>query len=138
MAGHDRRAGQHGPQVGGGHGLARLRAESLEVGGERCVGGQQPLDRHRRDHVGLGEEPLDVDDGEAEHAQDGIGAVGDGETLLLGEFDRFESGVAQGVGGRSLLAAMHDVALAEQRERPVGQRGEVAARPERAVFGHDR
>ena len=33
---------------------------------------------------------------------------------------------------------MHDVALAEQCERAVGQRGEVAARAERAVFGHDR
>ncbi len=58
--------------------------------------------------------------------------------FLLGEFDRFESGVAQRVGGRPLLAAMHDVTLAEQCERTVGERCEIAARPERAVFGHDR
>ncbi len=58
--------------------------------------------------------------------------------FLLGELDRFESGVAQCVGGRSHLAAIHHVALAEQRERTVGERGEIAARPERAVFGHDR
>ena len=73
---------------------------------------------------------MDVGDGEAEHAQDGVGAVGDGETFLLGELDRFESGVAQRVGGRSHLAAMHDVSLAEQCERTVGERCEIAARSE--------
>ena len=45
----------------------------------------------------------------------------------------------QRLGGRDALAARRQhLALADQREAAVGQRGEVAAGPERAVLGHHR
>ena len=138
VAGDDGGVGEHRPKVRGAHRLARLRPECLEFGGERGVGGQQSLDGHRGDHVGLSEEAFDVGDGEAEHAEDAVGAVGDGEALLLGEFDRFEAGVAERVGGGTNAAVVHDVAFAEQRQCAVGERSEVAAGAERAVLGHDR
>ena len=139
MAGDDRGIGEHRSEVRRADRLTRLRTERLELGGERTVGGEQALDGHRRDHVGLLEEALDVGDGEAEHAENGVGAVGDGEPFLLGEFDRIQTRrQLSAVGGGADPTIMHDVAFAEQGEGSVCERGEVAAGAERSVLGHDR
>ena len=84
------------------------------------------------------QELLGVGDRETQHPEDRVGAVGDGEPLLLGEFDRLEPGRPQRFCGRSDDSLEHDVTLAEQGQRTVCERGEVAARTERSVLGDDR
>ena len=115
-----------------------MRAQCLQVGGERRIGGQQPLDRHRRGDVGLAQQRRRVVDGETEHPEDRVGAVGDGEALLLGELDRAQSGTSQRLAAGHPVAVEHRFALAEQDERGVGERGEIAAGAEGPVLGHDR
>ena len=79
-------------------------AAGAGLAGRRRTGRRWPaaLDRHRRDHVGLLRGAVGCRRWRGTACpRMRVGAVGDGETLLLGEFDRFESGVAQRFGGRS-------------------------------------
>ena len=53
--------------------------------------------------------------------------------------ERLEPAAAQRLGrGAALARRVAHLALADQGQRAVGQRREVAAGPERAVLGHDR
>ncbi len=54
--------------------------------------------------------------------------------------ERLDPGVARAPRPRAgaIAVAIVDLALADQRQRAVGERREVAAGAERAVLGHDR
>ena len=70
-------------QVRGRQRLARLRAQRVQVGGEDVVGAEQALDAHRRRDVGDLEQQAQVGDGQDEHAEHAVGAVDEGQALLL-------------------------------------------------------
>ncbi len=77
-----------------------------------------------------------------EHPEHPVGAVDQRQALLGAQLERRDLGVGERVRGGHALAAAADVgldvdvdlALADERERAVGERGEIAARPERAVL----
>ena len=77
--------------------------------------------------------------GENQLAQHAVGAVDQGQTLLLGQRHRLDAGVAQGRAGRPALAARvaHE-SLTHHRERAMRQRGQVARTAERPELVHDR
>ena len=84
-------------------------------------------------------QPREVVRREHEHAEHPVGAVDQGEALLRGQGHGLDARGGQRGGGREALAAVvGHVALADERERAVRERRQVAARAERAVLGHDR
>ena len=127
----------HLSDVLGRHGLPGLGPQAVQVGGEDVVGAEQPLDRHGRGDVGDHEQLVQVVDGEAQHPEHAVGAVDEGQALLLLQLDGPDAGRGQGVGRRHPLAVgVADHALAHQGECAVRQRGEVAGAAERAVLVH--
>ena len=71
-----------------------------------------------------------------QHAEHAVGAVDQRQALLLGQHDRRDAGGGERVGGRPQRAVgVADLALADQRQRAVRERGEVAGAAERAVLG---
>ncbi len=139
VAGHDRRAGQHQPQVRGARRLAGVRAQRHQVGGEGGLAAEQRLDAQAAGDVGHDEQVPQVGQREHQHAEHPVGAVDERQPLLLGELDRLDPVLAQGdprVEERA--GGVAHVPLPHQRERAVRQRGEVAGAAERAVLVHDR
>ena len=135
----DARPGQGLAQVGRAGGRSGMRAQCLQVGGERPVGAQERFDAEGRREVGALQQRSKVGDGEDELAEHAVGAVDEGEALLGPEFDGLDA-----VGGERVAqrAGRHRCGrhrpLADQAEGDVRQGGEVARAPERAVLGHDR
>ena len=119
--------------------LPGLRPQGVQVGGEHVVGAEQALDRHRRGDVGDDEQLAQVVQGEAQHPEHAVGAVDEGQALLLLELDGRDAGRGQGVGGRHPLAVhVADLALTHEGQRAVRERREVAGAAERAVLVHHR
>ena len=119
--------------------LARLRPQRLQVGGEDRVGAEQRLDAHRRRDVGGAQQEVEVVGGQQQHAEHAVGAVDQREALLLGQLHGRDAGRGQRLGRRARRTGrVAHVALAHQRQRAVGQRGEVAGAAEGAVLAHDR
>ena len=104
MARDDRAVRQDGPHVRRGDGLARLRAQRLQVGGEDAVGPEQPLDAHGRRDVGDDEQLAQVREREQEHAQHALGPVDEPEPLLLAQRHRGDAGGGQRRGRAGALA----------------------------------
>jgi hypothetical protein len=88
------RAREQAGEVAGARRLADLRAQRLQVGGERPVGAEQPLDRHRRSDVGESGERTQIVQREAEHAEDAVGAVDQRQALLRPQLHRSQAGAA--------------------------------------------
>ena len=103
--------------------------KGLKVGGERAIGGKEPLNGERRDHVRLLQQSLRVVDSEAKHSEDGIGPVGDRKAFLFHERDRSEPGGIEGFGCGSPRICIEDLAFPKERESAMGQRCEIAAGP---------
>ena len=75
---------------------------------------------------------------EAEHAEDAVGAVDQRQPLLGAQRDRREAASGERGGGRlDARRRRPHLTLADQRERAVAERREVAAGAERAVLAHD-
>ncbi len=90
-----------------------------------------------RGQVGHREQVPGVGDREQQHAEHAVGTVDERQPLLGGELDRAQSGRGQGRGARpaGTVLAQHP-ALAEQHQRAVRQRRQVAGRAERSVLGY--
>jgi hypothetical protein len=139
VAGHHPASGEQGPQVGRRVGLARVRAQGLEVVGEHGVRAQQRLDAHGRGDVGRREEPAEVGEGQHQHAEHAVGAVDQRQALLLGQLDRRDPVGGQRLGGvPESPGAVADLSLAHERQRHRRQRGQVAGASEGPVLVHDR
>jgi hypothetical protein len=139
MAGDDLRAIEQAPEVGAGCLLAGLGPEGEQVGGECAVGAEQRLDRHRRGDVGDAEQRPEVGAGEDEHPEDPVGAVDQRQALLGGQPQRLQSGRGERLGApEAAPVGGLRLALADEDEGAVGERGEIAAGAERAVLGDDR
>ncbi len=139
MAGDDRRSGEQAAEVGGAHRLAELRPHRDQILGEGAVGPEEGFDGHRRGDVGDAQQPVEIGDGEHEHAEHPVGAVDQGEPFLGPQDERLEIRLGEGGGAVDQAAVgAARLALAEQHQRDRGQRGEVAAGAERAVLGDHR
>jgi hypothetical protein len=125
--------------VRGGRRLAGVGADPVQLRQERPLRAEHGLDGQRRGHVRHGEQVAGVLDGEQQHAEHPVGAVDQREAFLGGEVERAQAGVVQGLrgGGTGTVLAEHP-ALAEQHQRAVRQRCQVAGRAQRAVFRHPR
>ena len=135
----DRRVGEERAEVRGGCRLPDLRTQRHEVGGEDRIGAELALDRHRGGDVGRVEQHREVVEREQQHPEHAVGAVDEGEALLLAQHERLDAGRGQRVGRRNEVArGVAHVALAHRGERDVRERGEVARAAERAVLADDR
>ena len=115
--------------------LPRVRADGVQLRPERPVRAEHRLDDQGRGDVGHGEQVAQVVDRQQQHAEHAVGAVDQRQPLLRGELDRCRARPAQRVGGGQPLAVRAEhPALAEQRQRAVGQRCEVAGAAQRAVL----
>ena len=85
VRGDDRRVGEQRAHVRGGDGLPGVRTQRLQVGGEHTRGAEHGLDAHRRGDVGCAQQQVEVVAGEQQLAEHAVGAVDEGQTLLLGE-----------------------------------------------------
>ena len=118
MAGDDRAAVEQPPKVGGRHGLAVVRAQRHQVGGEGSIGGHQRLDAHRCGDVGGAHQHVEIGERQHQHPEHAVGAVDQRQPFLGPQRDRRNAG-----GGHRLGA----LTFADQGERDVRQRREVAA-----------
>jgi hypothetical protein len=139
VAGHDGTPGQDGAHVRRGSGLTLLRAKPLQVVVEHGVRAEQALDAHRRRDVRRGEQPAKVGDGQHQHAQHAVGAVDEGESLFFPQRDRCNPGLAQRIRRLPELASrVAHLALPGERQRAVGERGEISRAAKGAILADDR
>ena len=133
-------SGEERAQVRGGCRLPDLRPQRHEVGGEDGVGAELALDRHRGGDIGRVEQHRQIVEREQQHPEHAVGAVDEGEALLLAQFERGDGcrGQRVGRGHRRSPGRVAHLALAHRGERDVRQRREVARAAERAVLAHDR
>ena len=133
-------SGEERPQVRGGCRLAELRPQRHEVGGEDGIRAELALDRHGRGDVGRVEQHRQVVQREQQHPEHAVGAVDEGEALLLAQLERSDGcrGAARRRPATSVAGGVAHVPLAHRGERDVRERREVARAAERAVLAHDR
>ena len=81
-------------------GLARMRPQPLQIGGEHAVGAELALDTHGCGDIGQPEQVVQIGQREHQLAEHAVGAVDQGQAFLLGEGDRRQPVLAQRVGGR--------------------------------------
>ena len=115
-----------------------MRAQIVEAPVEDALGAEIGLERHRADHVGGGGEPFGAQHAQRRDAGHHLRAVDQREAFLRAERDRLEPGALERDGARQTLAAIERLALADQRERHVRERREIAAGADRALARHDR
>ena len=107
--------------------LARVRPGQLVRGGERDVGPEQRLDRHRRRDARGADQPVGVGEEERAERAHQLRAVEQREALLrprASSGSRPASRSATSAG--TTLAADLDLAAPDERQREVGERREVA------------
>ena len=137
--GEDRRVRGDGADVVSGNRLARVGTQLLQVLVEDGQGACQALDAHGGGDVGDLGGLAQVRDGQAQHAEHAVGAVDQRQALLFAQHQRLDAGSRKRLSRRDDLAAADaDFALAEQRQRAVRQRRQVAGAAERAVLAHHR
>jgi hypothetical protein len=116
-----------------------MRPDRVQLGLERPLRAEHRLDRERSGHVGHREQVRRVVDRQQQHAEHAVGAVDERQPFLGRQRDRLQPRPAQRLAavdaGAGLVA---HPALAEQHERAVGQRGQVAGGAEGAVLRHPR
>ena len=96
------------------------------------------LDAHGRGHVGDVAQLLEVGDRHDEHAEHAVGAVDEGEALLLPQLDGLDPGLGEQLGtGRSTPSAPTARPSPMSTSAQCDERGEVAAAAERAELVDD-
>ncbi len=116
-----------------------MRPDRLELGGEDPVGAELGLDRHGGRDVRRTHQDGEVGQRHHQHAEHPVGAVDQRQPLLGGELDRRQSGRRERLrGGHQGPRRVAHLALADQRQRAVRERCEVAGAAERAVLVHHR
>ena len=105
---------------------------------EGGVGAAQGVGRGGADQVGEAHEAPRFEGGEREQRGHRLRAVDQRQAFLGLQDEGREAGAREPFGARHLDAAGAHPSLAEERQRQVGERGEVAARPHRAAARHDR
>ena len=93
----------------------------------------QRLERERAGEVGDAREPPRPHERERGHRGHELRAVDQREALLRREPHRLEPGRGERLGAAQQRALEPRLALADERQRQVGERREVAARADRAA-----
>ena len=118
---------QQAAQVLRGGDLAGMRAGRDEVRIEGGAGAEHRLQAHDADDVGRQDEPPRVREGQAPDAGHQLRAVEQRQPLLGLQHERLEPGSRQDLAAAARAGAVDGrLALADEHERQVGQRGEVA------------
>ena len=123
--------------------LAGLAAHRLDLRRERAVRAEQPLERHRAGEVGERREPLGAEHGERPHRRHRLRSVHQREPFLRLQHRRRQPDPAQRLAGGDALGGGvgrgHErLSLADEEQREVGERSEIARRSDGAALGHDR
>ena len=109
----------------------------MEVGSEDVVGAELALDAHRRGDVGDAEQAAQVGDREDQHAEHAVGAVDEGQPLLLAQLDGRDARSGEGLRRRHVLALrVADDTLPHEGQGAVRERREVARAAQRTVLVH--
>ena len=140
VRGDDLRVVEQAVQVRGRRDLAGVRAQRLELGRERRPRSAHRLDRlaRRRGRPASPSRRARHSDERADRRHE-LRAVDEREPLLRGELDRREArpAPARSAPG-SVSPPSPGVALADEHEREVRERREIAARPQRPARRHHR
>ncbi len=131
-------AGEDAEHVVGGRALARVGPDGVQLGRQDLVGPEQRFEAERGGDVGGGVEPLQVVYRHEQHAEHAVGAVEEGQALLLAQLDGHDAVRGEQLpGGPDDPVGAFGVTLAHQREGAVAEGGEVAGAAERTVLVDD-
>ena len=114
----------------------RRGLSSWICGQEAVARALERLDRERAGNVGRLGEPPRADDSKRGECAHELGPVHEREPFLGLEAKRLEPRPGERVGAREKLPADPCPSLADERQREMRQRSEVAARPDRASARH--
>ena len=133
------RCRQQRAEVTRGRDLTGMRARRDQLVGEGGTGAEHRLEAHGADDVGGQRQPQRVVVRERPDPRHELRAVEEGQALLRPERERLEAGARQRLapGGRPCPVDGR-LALADEHEGDVRQRGEVARRAEAAARRDDR
>lgn len=115
-----------------------MRADGVQLGLQHLLGAEEGLQGEGGGDVGRLVEGVEVGEGHDQHAEHAVGAVEEGEALLLLELDGRDAG-----GGEQLARGLDHavgalgVTLAHEGQGAVRERREVAGTAEGAVLVHD-
>ena len=139
VARDDRRAGEDPFHVRGRDGLAGLGPQCLQMRREHLVGAEQAFDAHRRGDIGQHQQTVEVGQRQDQLPEHAVGAVDEGEALLLGEDDRFQAVRGKRFRcGHQLAVHGSDVSLAHDGQRHMRKRREISGTAEAAVLVDNR
>ena len=114
-----------------------MRSQGEQFGPEGLVGALQRLHRHGRGHIGGLEQPVEVGAGQAQDAEHPVRPVRERQPLLGFEHEGGQPGRLQRPGRLAPALSVDHLPLADQSQGHVGEGGQVAAAPERAVLTND-
>ena len=130
--------GHEGPKVRRDGLLAGMRARRVQLGVPGAIGRSKGLSRHRADDVRGGREHLGVVQREAADRGHHLRSIDQRHALFRRELDRLEPGRLERLRSRAALPFGHRFAFADQHQRGVRERGEVAGRSDAPVSRDDR
>ncbi len=114
-----------------------MRPQVVEAAIEDTLGSEVRFERHRADHIGRPREPLRAQNPQRGDAGHDLRTVDQRQTFFWTKGNRSQpSPLERGRAGKP-LAAIERFALADQRERHMCERREIAARADRSLTWHD-
>ena len=134
----DRRALEQAEDVRGGGLLPSQRPELVDLRQERRARPLQRLDRDRAGDVRGPRQPSRPHEPEREHRGHELGAVDEREPLLRLQLHGLETDPRERVRARQPLAVDPRLPFADERQREMRERREVARGADRATARHDR
>ena len=134
----DRRVLEQPEHVRGRLGLALQRPQRVDLREEARARSLQRLERDRAGDVGGLRQPVGADHAEGAERGHELGAVHERKPFLRLQPDRLEAGLLERLASREPPPFEGGLALADQRQREVGERSEVAARADGAAARHVR
>ena len=133
VRGDVRAAGHERAQVAGDGLLSGMRPARVQLLVPRAVGPAQGLGGHRADDVGRRREDLRVVEREAPDGGHHLRAVDERHALLRSELEGLEARGTEGLSAGAPLRPLDGLAFADEHERGVRERREVARRADAAV-----
>ncbi len=124
------------PQVARAGELSGVRPHGVDAGVECGVGAAQRVGRKSAHQVRHAHQPPRFEHRERQERGHRLGAVHQPEPFARRETHRREPGVQQRLGGGNETAGAAHPAAAEERQREMGERCEIAARADRATARH--
>jgi hypothetical protein len=125
-------------ELRGNRELAGVRPRELVRRREGNIRPEQRLDAHRRGHAGRSHEPVCIREQEGTDGAHHLRPVEQRQPFLRREAQRLQPGLAERHERRQHLTVQLDRAAADQRQREVRQRCQIAGRTNGALRRHDR